>query len=437
MIPRSISRWTGALRLEARKIVSSPLARNAGWMVFGQGSGFLLQSAYFIVIARLLGPSEYGVYAGAFALTSILGQYSSMGSGTIFLRYVTADPAKFSLYWGNILAATVTASVVVIAGLSLCAGRLLSPGTQSITLLAAVANCFCNQLTTSAAKVFQTYEQLRVTAVLNVATNLARTLAAAAMLLEIHRASAYQWSVATVIVSLLAAMAAFATVTAKFGWPAFSLAIMRRHLAEGFGYAFATSTSTAYNDLDKTMLSHYGMNAANGIYSMAYRVIDVATIPGLAIREASLPRFFQSGRSGIRQSAALATRLLRRAVPLGLVAMVVVFATAPLVPRLVGNGFRETVSALRWLCLIPVFRAFHHMTGSALTGSGLQKYRTLSQIAAVGLNVGLNVWLIPRHGWLGAAWSSLATDGMLAAMNCGTLAWVCMIAVPEPILAGV
>jgi O-antigen/teichoic acid export membrane protein len=427
------SRWTSALRLELRKIRSSTLARNAGWMVFGQGSGFLLQSAYFILIARLLGPSEYGVYAGAFALTSILGQYSSIGSGTIFLRYVTADPEKFSLYWGNILMVTMIASVAVIAGLSIFAGRLLSPGTQSITLLAAVANCFCNQLTTSAAKVFQTYEQLQVTAVLNVATNLARTLAAAAMLLGIHHASAYQWSVATVIVSLLAASAAIVTVTVKFGWPAFSLDLARRHFAEGFGFAFATSTSTAYNDVDKTMLSHYGMNAANGIYSMAYRIIDVATIPGLAIREAALPRFFQSGQSGIRASAALAMRLLKRAAPLGLIAAAAVFVSAPLVPHLVGNGFRETVLALRWLCLIPVLRAFHHMTGSALTGSGLQRYRTLSQIAAVGLNVGLNVWLIPRHGWLGAAWSSLATDGMLAVMNCGTLAWACRLAVPEPI----
>ena len=61
------------------------------------------------------------------------------------------------------------------------------------------------------------------------------------------------------------------------------------------------------------------------------------------------------------------------------------------------------------------------MSGSAITGSGLQRYRTGAQVLAVGLNVGLNVWLIPRHGWLGAAWSSLATDGTLAIVNCAML----------------
>jgi O-antigen/teichoic acid export membrane protein len=420
-----LARSIDALRLELGKLGSSSLARNAGWMVLGQGSGFLLQAAYFILIARLLGPAEYGLFAGVFALTGILGQYSSAGSGTLFLRYVTAETTKFSLYWGNILAVTMVFGIVMIGGLSIFAGELFRPGAGAITVLAAVANCLCAQLTTSAAKVFQTYEQMGATAGLNLAANCARTLAAFVMLITIHHATAYQWSMVTAILSILAAAGAVALVTLRFGRPAFSLDLIRTHLWEGFGFAFATSTSTAYNDIDKTMLSHYGMNAANGVYSMAYRVIDVATIPGLAIREAAMPRFFRAGAIGICESSALSNRLMKRAVPLGLAAGAVVFLSAPLLPRLVGHGFGDTVFAMRWLCAIPLFRAFHHMTGSALTGSGRQRYRTLSQGIAVCLNIGLNIWLIPRHGWLGAAWSSLLTDGLLALMNGVALAWLC------------
>ena len=122
--------WTYVSRLavELRRIRGSSMARNAGWMVLGQGSGFLLQSIYFILIARLLGPSEYGLYAGAFALTSILGQYSAMGSGTLFLRYVTADRKQFSVYWGNILVTTTVASVLMVAALALLSGRILGLG---------------------------------------------------------------------------------------------------------------------------------------------------------------------------------------------------------------------------------------------------------------------------------------------------------------------
>jgi len=31
-------------------------------------------------------------------------------------------------------------------------------------------------------------------------------------------------------------------------------------------------------------------------------------------------------------------------------------------------------------------------------------------------NVFLNLWIIPAYGWRGAAWSSLASDGLLAAI---------------------
>jgi len=93
------------------------------------------------------------------------------------------------------------------------------------------------------------------------------------------------------------------------------------------------------------------------------------------------------------------------------------FLCAPLLPRIAGHDFAASVSALRWLCLIPLFRCFHLSAGDAITGAGYQKFRLLSQtLAAVG-NFGLNLYLIPRYSWHGAAWASLLTDGSLAALN--------------------
>jgi len=89
-----------------------------------------------------------------------------------------------------------------------------------------------------------------------------------------------------------------------------------------------------------------------------------------------------------------------------------------LIPHIVGRGFGESVAAFRWLSLIPVFRGMHQLTGCAITGLGFQRYRTMAQVAAAAFNFGLNLLLMPRHGWLGAAWASLATDGTLAVVNC-------------------
>jgi O-antigen/teichoic acid export membrane protein len=189
--------------------------------------------------------------------------------------------------------------------------------------------------------------------------------------------------------------------------------------AEGAEYALSASTGSAYNDLDKTMLSHYGMSAANGIYTMAYRVIDLATMPASSIELAAAPRLFQLGASSLKEAAIFGQRLLKRSILTSAAASVGMFVLAPLIPLFVGRGFTESVSALRWLCLIPVFRSIHGISGSVLTGAGLQRYRTVTQIVAAVGNFGLNLWLIPTHGWLGAAWASLATDGGL-----GVMSWV-------------
>jgi O-antigen/teichoic acid export membrane protein len=52
-----------------------------------------------------------------------------------------------------------------------------------------------------------------------------------------------------------------------------------------------------------------------------------------------------------------------------------------------------------------------------MAGAGHQKVRLFSQfIAALG-NLGLNLYLVPRYSWLGAAWASLVTDAGLGVMN--------------------
>jgi Na+-driven multidrug efflux pump len=58
-------------------------------------------------------------------------------------------------------------------------------------------------------------------------------------------------------------------------------------------------------------------------------------------------------------------------------------------------------------------RSAHYFLADSLTGAGFQGVRTSVQLLVAGQNVLLNLWLIPDHGWRGAAWASLASDGML------------------------
>jgi O-antigen/teichoic acid export membrane protein len=405
------------LRAEFQKLRTSSLARNAGWMFLGQGLNLLLQAAYFILLAHLLGVRQYGIFAGAFAFVSIAAPYSALGSGLVFLRYVSTNPKNHSVYWGNVIFATIVMGSFLTLLLRIVAPHLLNQESAAVILLVALGECICRQLAICIGQMFQAFEQLRMTAAMNLLTSLLRLLAVLGLSATLHHATAWQWAFASLVVSTLAAAAGSAMISVSHGWPRFAPRLFVSRFSEGLNFSLAGSTQSVYNDIDKTLLSHYGMNVANGIYTMAYRVVDVATIPVTALDAAALPRYFRQSGEGGNSVRNLALRLAGRAALLGLVTAVCMFLAAPLIPLVIGKGFAESVLALRWLSLLPAFRGIHQLTGSAVTGLGFQRYRTRGQIAAAVFNLGLNLWLIPRYGWHGAAWTSLATDGGLAIVN--------------------
>ena len=413
-----------SLRREWGRIYQSDLARNAAWLFFGRGLSVVCQGAYLVLVGRLLGSTEYGAYVGALAMVAILSQYSSLGTQELFFRYVGTDPKNFSAYWGNVLATTFTLGSLFVVFLALT-GRYIAPSIPTVMLICvAVGECLGTQLTAAAARIFLAFEKARFTLVLSLLVNLLRTLLAGFMLLRWHHGTALQWSIAALIVSSMASSYAVILITRRYGKPELSLPLLRRRMGEGFVFALSGSTTNAYNDIDKAMLGHYGMNAANGIYTMAYRVIDACTAPIASVHAAAYPRFFRKGIDGVRSTARYGMRLVKRTVPMALIFTVVMLVGAPLIPRLVGKDFGESVLALRWLCLLPLFRSLQLAAGDGITGAGYQRLRLGGQALAAAFNFGVNLYLIPHYSWRGAAWSSIATDGMLAVINWTLLWWL-------------
>jgi O-antigen/teichoic acid export membrane protein len=305
-------------------------------------------------------------------------------------------------------------------------------GAASVPLLfpIAIGDCLFAQLGIAAGQVFQTFEKMKFSAAITLLSSVSRCLIAVAMLVVLGRASAWQWAIASLAVSALSTCVAVAIVTRFFGLPSFSLSLLKKRLGEGFVFAVSGSTTAVYNDIDKVVLSRFGMDQANGIYSMAYRVVNIGAMPMLSIVAAAFPRFFREGVKGIAATVPMARQLLRRTAVLGLGLSAVMFFCAPIIPHLVGKSYAESVSALRWLCLIPFFRSFHLSAGDAIAGAGHQKFRLVSQsIAAIG-NLLLNLYLVPRYSWHGAAWASLGTDAALGVMNWLALIFLSRRAVP-------
>jgi O-antigen/teichoic acid export membrane protein len=185
-------------------------------------------------------------------------------------------------------------------------------------------------------------------------------------------------------------------------------------LREGFWFSTSLSAQTIYNDVDKTMLARLATLDAAGIYAAAYRLIDVAFLPIRALLAAAYPSFFRHGQDGIAGSFRFARRLVPRPLVYSAAVAAGMTLAAPLVPRILGAEYARTTEALRWLSLLPLLKTLHYFAADALTGAGHQGLRTLMQVVVAGFNVLVNLWLIPAYSWRGAAWSSLASDGLLA-----------------------
>jgi len=236
-----------------------------------------------------------------------------------------------------------------------------------------------------------------------------------------HRASAMTWGWFYLGSTLVSCVIAVSITNWKLGAPRLELSRIPAELREGFYFSAGLSAQTVYNDIDKTMLASLSTLDATGIYAAAYRVIDVAFTPVRSVLYAAYSNFFRSGQQGIEASYAYAKKLMPRMIGYSVVAFAGLFLLAPLFPLIIGKDFARTVEALRWLALLPLLKTIHYFLSDALTGAGYQGLRSGAQVFVAVLNVGLNFWLIPAYSWRGAAWSSLACDGLLAVVMYGVL----------------
>ena len=394
------------------RLKGSLIARNTLWMLVGQTTRTFLQAAYFILLARTLGVSGYGAFVGVTALVAILAPFASMGSGNILIKNVARNVKVFSVYWGNSIALTLMSALfllVVLLGVSVF---VLPPSIPFLLVLTvALTDLLFTRLTDVSAQAYQAFQRLGRTAQIQVLVNLCRLVGVVVLMFAMTGHTSVQWGALYLASTAFSAAVAVWLTSRELGRP--KLDASKLEMKEGFYFSISLSAMGIYNDIDKTMLVRLSTLESAGIYGAAYRLIDIAFAPVRSLLFASYARFFQHGATGVRGSLDFAMRFVPLAAVYGLFAGVVLFLMAPIVPWVLGGEYVNAVGAIRWLSLIPFFRSVHYFAADALTGAGHQGLRSAVQVFVALFNVLLNFWLIPAYSWRGAAWSSLASDGLL------------------------
>jgi O-antigen/teichoic acid export membrane protein len=406
------SPWRISLREGLRKSISSQIVRNATWMLGGHGWQLLGRMGYFIIIAHALGPAGYGSFVACTALIGMMSPFASCGTGHVMIKYVARDRNVLAAYLGNALLVTAASgSVLTLFALILRPYVLPVSSTAGMLIAVAVSDLFGMEMINICLQVFMAVEEGRRFSHLMAYSTGVRFMAA--IMLLAFGPTAGHWAYLYAASALIAATTGIVAVSWSCIPPRFQLNLFFPSIREGFHFATSLASQSVYNDIDKTMLARLSTVEAAAIYAAAYRFIEAAILPIRSVANATYPEFFRLGVGGVTSGFGFARRILHHSILYGLGTAIALFAAAGFVPIVLGRAYQESAIALRWLCLLPVIKCVHIFLSDTLTGSNYQWQTSSAQIAVAVFNVVINFWLIAAFSWRGAAWSSLATDGLL------------------------
>lgn len=390
------------------------LARNTKAIFLAQLVQGVIQAAYFVLLARGLGVAGYGTFVAVLALASILAPFAMWGAADVLVQEVSLNRRAFPEAWGTALATTfLMGAVATLAMITI--GRWVLPGDVSRFMIALIclAEFWFSALVYLGGKAYQAFEMLGRTGLAWLCLSACKFAGVVAMTMTVDTPTALNWAGFYFAATAVAALAVSLSISCEIGLPVV-VTMQSASFRVGFHFALGASATNVTSDVDKTMLARMRTVTESGVYSAAYRAVEMSMLPVMSLLHSSYPAFFRHGAHGITRSLRLARKLALPTVTYSVIAGLMLFAAAPLIPWVLGEEYREAVPVLRMLSILPAIRTVYFLVANALTGAGHQPLRGRMQAAAAVLNILLNLILIPQMGIGGAILATLITEAGLA-----------------------
>lgn len=390
------------------------IAINAAAQLVALGGVVLLQAAYSILVARILGVEDFGRFAFAFSIIQILLIGCDLGLHNTAIRRISADlkssPTLFATFFHlKLVVSSLLVLLVILLSLFLRETREIQ-----IALCLFGLGMFFHSMNAVLNITFQAHGKLYLSSLNQFLISLFQLMIGITLLALGGRLISLSFAY------LLAALSAF-----LINWRIFQVRIHAIRLQAGEGWkrfirdslpvGLGTFFNTISARIDVTLLTLLAGSYQAGIYSAAYRVHFVSTNIPLGVFSAVLPAMMSFGKDRepvrrlFRKSAGL---MVAVSIPLAIALFIL---AERLIDLLYGELYQLSADNLRILAwsLIPLFvgMAFSHVMLSQAT-----LVKRLPLVAGLGMviNIGANLVLIPRMEGLGAALSTLITELALA-----------------------
>ena len=408
--------------------MKGPIARGTIRTTFVLGLRLLVQAGTLLIVARMLGPSQFGAFAGVAALAVMLGTLSTFGTHLVLLGEVAKVPARREQVLSYAIPTTLACGgVLLIVYLLICTLALRESGVALPVLLAiGITEMWLQPLFGFPATEHLALGRIARSQMLQTLP-LALRLAAAVSVILLRPAdplAAYGYGY--LIASLLALGVATLTMPSPWPTPIHWRPPRTVELRETAGYAALALTATSPAELDKTLAAKLLPLGAAGVYVAGARVIGAATLPVVAMMLSALPRLFREGQDQPQRTAHLLRWIFGAALAYSLALAVVLWFIAPVFDWLFGAKYHGIDHTIHWLCLAVPGMALRVAAGSALMALGRPWMRVAFEVLGLATLTVAALLLAPRMGAVGmpvalafAEWVMAIAGGILVAMAAG------------------
>jgi O-antigen/teichoic acid export membrane protein len=374
-----------------------------------------------LLLARRLGPSDFGIVSFALSLVGWFGLVVDSGTELLNVRDIAREPHRFREIAERVLGLRLAISLLA-SGVFVAVVESFARSTRirdAVVLFAIVLPALALNLRWMVLGV----GAVKAVAAGNVA---ARAVLALGILVfvhdspDLHRVPFLQLAAETVYAVVISA-----AVARHFGlaWPRVDVAAWIETLRQSLPLLVNAFARAAFYSFDVVAIELFLGPRKVGLYTAASKPVLFCT-GAIGIFSVSFLSSFSAAR-GTDAAHWLLRKALRSSFAVCLPVAVALSAGAILiVPLLFGHEYRRAAAVLAVLAWRIPIAALSSPLGSALVAAGRQKTLMRNNVAGAVILVGGDLVAIPLLGIMGAAVVSLAGTVLVLLLNFRAVGWV-------------
>ena len=387
------------------------ILKNISILYLGEVISQIMTFFLVVYISRALGDEGLGKYSFIFTFSSLFFLFSDLGLQTLVAKDLSKKRSNVKFHLTNThtlkLALNIASSLICIISIFFS-----GMGAEIIKLLvlATIAMNFYYSAGIIRA-VFQAYQRMEYETIAKFFERLV-ALAIGVFLLT-SGYGIFELAVALVISNVVYYAMIHIYMARKILKPGidFNVNSWKKSILSAFPYWLTIIFINIYFRIDTVMLGFMRGFAETGWYNAAYKIIDVLTRVPMLFIMAVFPVLARLTFSSRKKAEKVYEKSFYYLLVLGVPIVTGLFIlSGKIIDFVYGSGFANSVIAMKVLSFALIFIFVNYHMGYLLNSIDRQKLFTLTTGMTTLFNIVLNLIVIPKYGFVGAAASTVASE---------------------------